>query len=315
MPDTTVTVHDSPINGRLIVPDARDAPVPRGWFERVALPVIENADWEALDEMESSLKALASYIESMGHDGVEYEKALRIVERRRGELLDPDVSQGSRTDLHAPVKVDVPRQTATRYRKLARAWDEVIWPHLLRAEQKHEVSQSACLRLIENGTAHVSHNAGEHEWYTPTEYIEAARESMGTIDLDPASTKVANEIVKATHFFTKEDDGLSRTWVGNVWMNPPYAQPLVDHFSEKLASEYLNGAVSQAIVLVNNATETKWWQRLAGASSSVCFPKGRVRFLDPDGNPGAPLQGQTILYLGVYPEKFRGAFHSFGYTK
>jgi len=37
-----------------------------------------------------------------------------------------------------------------------------------------------------NGSAHVSYNSGENEWYTPPEFIASAREVLGTISLDPA---------------------------------------------------------------------------------------------------------------------------------
>lgn len=60
-----------------------------------------------------------------------------------------------------------------------------------------------------------------HEWYTPQRYIEAAREVLGGIDLDPASSALANETVKAARYFTIDDDGLSKTWRnggGGYWM-------------------------------------------------------------------------------------------------
>ena len=161
--------------------------------------------------------------------------------------------------------------------------------------------------------AHVSNNSGQNEWYTPKEYIDAARKVMGSIDLDPASSVAANEIVKATTFYTADDDGLSKEWSGNVWLNPPYAQPLIAQFIAKLVRHL--GDISQAILLVNNATETKWFQLAASHAAAICTPSSRVRFLDPHGNPGSPLQGQAVLYFGSSLHVFISQFTRFGVTR
>lgn len=167
---------------------------------------------------------------------------------------------------------------------------------------------------IKTGSApHVSFNTGESEWYTPQEYIDAAREVMGEIDLDPASCEIANRTVQADEYYTAEQDGLTKEWFGRVWMNPPYASALVAQFAEKLTDGALRGDILEAIALVNNATETKWFARLIEAASAVCFPTGRVRFLDPQGNPGAPLQGQALIYIGKNRKAFLTAFAQFGW--
>ena len=69
----------------------------------------------------------------------------------------------------------------------------------------------------------------------------------------------------------------------------------------------------QAIVLVNNATETEWFEKLISIASAVCFPKGRVRFYLPDGKVGAPLQGQALIYIGNDIEAFNTAFGAIGW--
>jgi phage N-6-adenine-methyltransferase len=159
---------------------------------------------------------------------------------------------------------------------------------------------------------HVANNSGDNEWYTPKEFIEAARQVLGEIDLDPASNPLANDIVQAATFYTSEDTGLDKDWRGTVWMNPPYESGLIGQFAEKLCDSYASGNVTSAIVLVNNATETRWFQSLAEQASAACFPKGRVKFWHPR-KVAVPLQGQAILFLGPNDGDFARAFSQFGF--
>jgi hypothetical protein len=160
---------------------------------------------------------------------------------------------------------------------------------------------------------HVANNSGNNEWYTPPEYIEAARQALGQIDTDPASCDSAQRVVQAKTYYTAQTDGLRHKWTGKVWMNPPYAGNLVGKFADKLAHHYECGDVTDAVVLVNNATETEWFNRLIGVASAVVFPSSRIKFWNDNGVQGAPLQAQAVLYLGKDAGAFLSAFCKFGW--
>ena len=182
-------------------------------------------------------------------------------------------------------------------------------------EQDDIVSRSFVLSKIEESKKpYIIQNSGNNEWYTPKEYIESAREVMGRIDLDPASSDIANTVVGADTYYTIEMNGLKLPWSGRVWLNPPYNVELLPKFMDKLKCHINNDDIQQAIVLVNNATETTWFNTLISIASAVVFPKGRIRFWMPDGKtPGTPLQGQVIVYVGDNTKVFIEIFSRFGW--
>lgn len=155
---------------------------------------------------------------------------------------------------------------------------------------------------------------GENEWYTPSEHLDLAREVLNEIDLDPASSHVANRAVKAKQFFSQETNGLDREWAGKIWLNPPYAQPAIAQFAEKMVSEWKSGRVEAAIVLTHNYTDTAWFQGLARAATAICFTRGRVRFVSPEGDLAAPTQGQAFFYFGPDIDIFADVFGEVGFV-
>lgn len=209
--------------------------------------------------------------------------------------------------------IGISRDAAKRYQQMA-AHPDIVEQAIAEARENDDiVSRASVLRKIkESKKPHVSFNSGENEWYTPPEYIEAARSVMGSIDLDPATSDIANKTVQASHYYTAEMNGLERPWFGNVWMNPPYSSDKIGAFVDKLVIERPN--IDGAIVLVNNATETAWFIKLIGIASAVCFPRGRVKFIDTQGNSsGAPLQGQAVIYIGNSVDRFCDEFSRFGW--
>ncbi len=165
-----------------------------------------------------------------------------------------------------------------------------------------------------NSTTRATAQTGDNEWFTPTEILDAAREVLGQIDLDPASDDVAQDQVMAARYFTAEDNGLEREWNGRIWLNPPYAQPLIAQFISKLIEERNADRVTAVIMLTNNSTDTVWWHEAANESDAVCFTRGRIQFYKPAGGPSAPLQGQTFFYFGDDVEAFTARFQKIGYV-
>ncbi|MBF0400748.1 MAG: ParB N-terminal domain-containing protein [Magnetococcales bacterium] len=152
--------------------------------------------------------------------------------------------------------------------------------------------------------------SGNNEWFTPAKWIELARQAMDSIDVDPASNAMAQQTVQAAQWYDQERNGLQQEWQGNVWLNPPYARGLIDEFIDKLVAQFQSGITKQAVVLVDNRTDTRWFHVLCSAASAVAFTKGRVNFYNETVESSSPTNGSVFVYLGSCVQAFKQAFDS-----
>ena len=131
------------------------------------------------------------------------------------------------------------------------------------------------------------------EWFTPHEIFEA----MGVqFDLDPCQPEEGRAFlsVPAAAYYTAHDDGLSQPWSGFVWLNPPFGGrngvvPWLRKFMQ-----HANG-----VCLVNALTSSGWFHDWAPHADAMLFPRGKTKFVRPDGTRGAsPANGVVLLACG-----------------
>jgi len=129
------------------------------------------------------------------------------------------------------------------------------------------------------------------EWYTPPSIFAG----LGVrFDLDPCSPG-KDHWVPADKVYTKSDDGLHKDWGKRfVFMNPPFGGrnghvPWLSKFIK-----HRNG-----IAIVRAYTSSKWWHEHAVRCDYMLFPRGKTKFIRPDGSVGkAPGGGIVILGMG-----------------
>jgi len=148
-------------------------------------------------------------------------------------------------------------------------------------------------RDVKTFTFHDSVNESK-EWYTPTKLLNKIGIDW---DLDPASSVKANTLVKAKTFYTKESNGLSKDWFGNVWLNPPYGKD-VPIWLDKALQEHEKNDVN-VCALVFSRTDTLWFHDYATKFDQICFMKGRIAFVKAETMEKGSTSGAGSMLLTV----------------
>ena len=221
--------------------------------------------------------------------------------RRAGELLQEVKSRLPHGEWLPWLKRHcrhVSPRVAQHYMRIARQWTELM----AKTKRDSHLPLREALRLLPTRSS--------VEWYSPADLVEAAREVMGGIDLDPASSLIANETVKATRYFTIDNDGLQHNWPGRVWLNPPYAGQ-AGAFVRRLLDQFNEHITTAAVLLISAVpTGSSWFQPLL-RGWPICFV-GRVCYLSPRGVKTPSINASAVVYLGPEPERFAEVFERRG---
>ena len=102
------------------------------------------------------------------------------------------------------------------------------------------------------------------------------------------------ENAKCENYYTPDDDGLSKTWRGGVWCNPPYGRE-ISSWVKKAYEESQKEYNSFVLMLLPARTDTRWWWDWVQGKATLFFIKGRVKF--GDHNIGAPFPSVLALYM------------------
>lgn len=156
-------------------------------------------------------------------------------------------------------------------------------------------------------------SSARSEWNTPPEIIQLTlRLFDGDIDLDPCSDAECRNIPSRFHY-TERFDGLTKLWVGKVYMNPPYGR-LITSWVRKFVDSYnvgfvteTSGWMTEGIALVPARTDTAWFRIMR--DFPVCFVKGRLKFSGMHNSAPFP---SAIFYAGQRTEQFAEIFGEIG---
>lgn len=139
-----------------------------------------------------------------------------------------------------------------------------------------------------------------NEWYTP-KHIFKQIENLFEINftLDPCATK---ESTKCELYYTKEDNGLTKSWKGEyVFINPPYSRDLQPKFIKKAFLESIDNN-TMCVLLIPSRTDTKiMHEYIFDKATRIIFIEGRIKFDKPNDektSAKAPFPSMLVLFNG-----------------
>lgn len=142
------------------------------------------------------------------------------------------------------------------------------------------------------------------EWETPQALFDQLNKEFN-FTIDVCATK---ENAKCKNYFTKEDNGLLKTWYGTCWMNPPYGRQIGEWVEKAygfagmeyaVGPDYFSGRnkkTTKVVCLLPARTDTRWFHTFIYKKPNVeiRFLKGRLKF--GNSKNSAPFPSMIVIF-------------------
>ena len=130
------------------------------------------------------------------------------------------------------------------------------------------------------------------DWETPQDFFDELNKEFN-FTLDPCATP---QTAKCEKFYTKEDDGLSKDWSGEVvFCNPPYGRE-IKHWVKKCSEEGKKENTT-VVMLIPARTDTIYFHEYIYNKAEIRFIKGRLKFVgNQKGSGSAPFPSMIVIF-------------------
>jgi site-specific DNA-methyltransferase (adenine-specific) len=125
------------------------------------------------------------------------------------------------------------------------------------------------------------------EWSTPQDLFDRLHADH-QFTLDACATP---DNAKCPVYFTRAQDGLTQTWTGRVWCNPPYGREISAWLRKALESAQTTA--ERVVCLVPARPGSRWFQQCL-KEGDVEFLPGRLRFGGAE-HP-APFDSAVVVF-------------------
>ena len=150
------------------------------------------------------------------------------------------------------------------------------------------------------------------EYYTPSYVIDLIHSLWGNdgIELDPASSSTANDVVKAKRFYSKTDDALTKSWKSEtMYLNAPFDRGVCEQFAERFVAEFKAGHIKEALILLPN-TQGQWQNPILELSTLMLAPRKRIKFWNRSNENIVTRYPTYMVYIGENVERVTNIFDS-----